>query len=209
MSRAHGRRAIAALMVALSSLAGCSGAKVLKPNENDRLRGQVNELNAKVEDLTRQKVQLEQQLAVLTKQMQEAAGVDPAIAAVTPRLAQVRIGSESHYQCTQPGQQCLARVYLEPQDGLGRFLQVVGSVEVSVFQLTAAGESARLGHGSFDLIQVRDAWRGGIMGSHYTFELPLACEQWNGTGDVTVKLEFVDATTGRHFSVQREIHKSK
>lgn len=204
------------LAVLVVGNSGCA-PKLLKPNENDRLRAEVRDLTAKVDALTLQKVQLEQQMVALSKQASMQAGTDPAIAIVTPRVAQLRLGSASHYQDAdgqatdgpESDRSCLARVYVEPQDGLGRFLQIVGTVDLSVFVLQASGESTLIGKAKFDLMAVRDAWRGGVMGSHYTFEIPLAATDWKCSGEVTAKMEFVDAITGRAFAAQRELHKSR
>ncbi len=200
---------------------GCN-ATALAPNQNDALRSQIRDLGEKVKSLEAQRIELQQQIASMEKNAQDKSGADPDILTATPRLATVQIDGSSHFQFTEPAagstagsddagskRWCIARVYLEPADGLGRFLQIVGSVKISVFELRAGGQSQTLGHGEFSPLQVRDAWRGGLMGTHYTFEIPLAGEGWKGQGSVTVKLEFVDGTTGRTFTTQREITRQK
>ncbi|MSQ91024.1 MAG: hypothetical protein EXS01_06510 [Phycisphaerales bacterium] len=195
-------RSAAVVMLAGSALiAGCQGT-ALTPSPSDALRIQVRSLSERVTSLEAQKTQLEQQLASVSLEAQQKSGSDPEILAATPQVAAVQIGGRSHVDL---GANCTARVYLDPSDGLGRFIQIVGSVRVSVFELTAAGESRRLGHGEYSPLQLRDCWRGGLMGSHYTIELPLAAEGWSCAGAATANLEFTDGLTGRTFTAQREL----
>lgn len=190
---------------ALLALAGCSNATMLKPTDSDALRVQVRDLKVQVEELTQANAQLELQVKAATQSTQAGSGVSAEAALATPKLVQIRVGSPSHYEKDAAGGRCLATLYLEPQDGLGRFLQVVGTLDVSIFELSATGSSRTLGSASFDPVEVRDAWRGGVLGSHYTFEVPIGGDGWNCTGSVTARLAFVDAQTGKTLSAQREL----
>ena len=190
---------------ALLALVGCSNATMLKPTDSDALRVQVRDLKVQVEELTQVNAQLELQVKAAAQSAQAGSGISPEAALATPKLVQIRVGSPSHYEKDAAGGRCLATLYLEPQDGLGRFLQVVGTLDVSIFELSATGSSRTLGSASFDPVEVRDAWRGGVLGSHYTFEVPIGGDGWNCTGSVTARLAFVDAQTGKTLSAQREL----
>ena len=202
--------AIVGLAAILFSV-GCNPT-VFTPNQNDALRRQVRDLEEQVNAAKAKQVELEQQLVQSAKSAEEKSSIDPAILAATPHVASVQIGGSSGFLASKVGVEtggCTARIYLEPSDGLGRFLQIVGSVQISVFDLKAGGKSQTLGTAEFSPSQVRDAWRGGILGSHYTFEIPLAGSDWNCQGSVTAKLEFLDGTTGKIFTAERQLIQQK
>ena len=198
-------------LAAILFAVGCNPT-VFTPNQNDALRRQVRDLEEQVNAAKAKQVELEQQLVQSAKSAEEKSSIDPAILAATPHVASVQIGGSSGYLASKVGVEtggCTARIYLEPSDGLGRFLQIVGSVQISVFDLKAGGKSQTLGTAEFSPSQVRDAWRGGILGSHYTFEIPLAGSDWNCQGSVTAKLEFLDGTTGKIFTAERQLIQQK
>ena len=194
-------------LAAILFAVGCNPT-VFTPNQNDELRRQVRDLEEQVNAAKAKQVELEQQLAQSAKSAEEKSSIDPAILAATPHVASVQIGGSSGYLASKVGVEtggCTARIYLEPSDGLGRFLQIVGSVQISVFDLKAGGNSQTLGTAEFSPGQVRDAWRGGILGTHYTFEIPLTGSGWDCQGSVTAKLEFRDGTTGKIFTAERQL----
>ena len=198
-------------LAAILFAVGCNPT-VFTPNQNDALRRQVRDLEEQVNAAKAKQVELEQQLVQSAKSAEEKSSIDPAILAATPHVASVQIGGSSGFLASKVGVEtggCTARIYLEPSDGLGRFLQIVGSVQISVFDLKAGGKSQTLGTAEFSPSQVRDAWRGGILGSHYTFEIPLAGSDWNCQGSVTAKLEFLDGTTGKIFTAERQLIQQK
>lgn len=194
-------------IAAIFFLGGCNPVAVT-PNQNDALRRQVRDLEEQVKSAKAKQIELEQQLAQSAKAAEEKSSIDPAILAATPHVALVQIGGSSGFLASKVGVEtggCTARIYLDPSDGLGRFLQIVGSVQISIFELKADGKSQTLGHAEFSPGQVRDAWRGGILGTHYTFEIPLTATDWNCQGSVTAKLEFRDGTTGKLFTAERQL----
>lgn len=205
------RGVIIVAIATIFSLGGCNPV-ALTPNPNDALRRQVRDLEEQVNAAKAKQVELEQQLAQSVKSAEEKSSIDPAILAATPHVAMVQIESSSGFLASKVGVEpagCTARIYLEPTDGLGRFLQIVGSVQISVFELKAGGKSQTLGKAEFSPSQVRDAWRGGVFGTHYTFEFPLEAADWHCQGSVTAKLEFRDGTTGKIFTAERQLIQQK
>lgn len=159
------RGVIIVAIATIFSLGGCNPV-ALTPNQNDALRRQVRDLEEQVNAAKAKQVELEQQLAQSVKSAEEKSSIDPAILAATPHVAMVQIESSSGFLASKVGVEpagCTARIYLEPSDGLGRFLQIVGSVQISVFELKAGGKSQTLGKAEFSPSQVRDAWRGGVL----------------------------------------------
>jgi len=192
-----------------ASLMGCSSARVMMPTDNDGLRREVQTLREQVSTLEAQRAELQQQLAVATKPIAEAGAVDAEIAEATPQLVSLTLESGSHFASKGAASEptvCEAVMYIKPTDGRGRFMQIVGRARASAFQLHADGRVVNLGTAQWNPIEVRDAWRDGMFGSHYTLRLPLSAEGWScGGGSVTVRIEFVSQPDGRTFSAQREL----
>ncbi len=180
--------------------AGCQPV-ALMPTTNDGLRREVRDLREEIVALKAQKAQL----ATLAVETQGATGRDPEVVAATPALVAVSIEPASHFELDERTNTCVARVYVAPSDGVGRFIQLVGSVSLSLFDLSADGSSRTLATARYSPLQVRDAWRGGLMGSHYTFEVPLASDGWSCQGRVTARLQFVDGLSNRRLEAQREV----
>ncbi len=212
------RRSSIAVFAATALIGALSGCKVtaLAPTQNDPLRTQVRDLSEQVASLKSQRTELQQQLAKCVSESTLQVGVDPEVATATPQVALVQIGSASHMTQVRVRQddgtdasRCIARVYLEASDGLGRAIQIVGRVNVSLFELKAQGQARTLGAAQYSPMQVRDAWRGGVMGPHYTLEVPIDAVDWECTEKATVKIEFTDGVTGKVFDSQREITAQK
>jgi hypothetical protein len=60
---------------------------------------------------------------------------------------------------------------MAPSDDRGRFLQVVGGLSVTVVAVPEVGEPILLAQRDFTPSQVREGWRGGVLGSGYVFEI--------------------------------------
>ena len=91
-----------------------------------------------------------------------------------------------------------------PEDGLGRFLQAAGTLQVSVAALAPGHAPTAAGTLTVTPLALRDCYRAGLMGTHYTVEIPL---KWSGDDAqtrgtvraVSVAIDFTDALSGRSF----------
>jgi hypothetical protein len=195
------------LAATLSAIAGCR-ATVLKPTPADALREQVQSLEIEVDRLSMRNQELE---AALAKALSDAPAhsIDAEAAAVEPHLARLGIGSVSGIRLTAPSQDGSTipgtlTVYVEPIDGRGRFLQVTGRISIQASMPIEGEEPIRIGERSFSPAAVRDAWRGGFMGTHYTFEMPVEVPvaALAGQSDplASVLVVFRDAIGGGEFS---------
>jgi len=188
---------VAALTVA-SALAtiGCRG-RALVPNEADKVR---EELAARTRerDAARARVaELETELAKRAA-TPGAATSDPELAEATPALAAFSVSTLSSATFVDANSAEVALVFV-PTDGRGRFLQVAGSLKVSVAAVVAGETPQPAGSITLGPKAMRDAYRSGFMGTHYTVELPVS---WKGTTPPTglsVSAEFTDGATGRAF----------
>jgi outer membrane murein-binding lipoprotein Lpp len=165
-----------ALALAVPQVSGCR-ATALKPSPADSLREQVQSLEIEVDRLSLRNHELE---VAVEKASSEASNrvIDAEAVAAQPHLVRIGIGSASGVRIGPsdvvdrmlPGS---LTVYVEPVDGRGRFLQVTGRVSIQASMPVEGGEPILLGERSFSPIEVRDAWRSGFMGTHYTFEVPI------------------------------------
>jgi hypothetical protein len=172
-------------------------------NENDVLRAQVIDLEDEVTALERRNSELEAELARMAG---DPASLPAEIRANIPNLVELSIGRLSHsVDPDGDGRADVLRVYVHPIDGRGRFIQLVGMVRVHAALLPGEGEPIRIGQETFSPDAVRDAYRSGFTGTHYTFELPIELPDGNDVAEATVRIEHVDGRTGKRYEAQRPI----
>jgi outer membrane murein-binding lipoprotein Lpp len=221
------------MVVAALALAGCS-AKVLSPTPADQLRRQNAELAAKVDSLERQLSEARTALAADSSRLKAGGGeaepaegaglaLSPEAIEATPHLAGIAIAGSSHTDRPLSGEGCVARIYVMPVDGMGRFLQVVGTASVTLYWSPPGCEAEVLSCHEFGPLAVRAAYRSGFGGTHYTLEWPVAPvgasagasgssssagsegSSWTCGSAVEVKVEFTDARSGRVFTARRAL----
>lgn len=156
------------LLVSLST--GCR-VTVLSPTSEDSVRDRNATLQDENETLKREneglKVRVSEAENELTPQAIE-------LSEATPRLISMMIQDSSlvESQDDETGASQLT-LRMAPSDDRGRFLQVVGALSVTVVGVSAGEEPILLARHTFSPSEVRDAWRGGMMGSGYVFEVSL------------------------------------
>ena len=164
----HFAFAVCPLLVMLAT--GCR-MTVLPPTSEDSVRARNTMLRDENEALKRENEGLKLRVS------EAEAGRDPAVVEVsdaTPRLVSMVIDGSSLVEPVAgergPSQLTLR---MSPSDDRGRFLQVVGALSVTVVGVSTGEDPILLARDRFTPAEVRDAWRGGIMGSGYVFEIPL------------------------------------
>lgn len=173
--------------------AGCT-MTVLKPTSEDTVRERVATVEKKNRELELENEGLKARLAESQKEVNHE---EAELEAATPQLASIRIGSSSVIDTDSNGERRLV-LRLAPIDDRGRFVQVVGSLSVRAVAVPATGDPVPLAVAQFDPLEVREAWRGGVLGSGYVFEIPLsrtARAELPPTVDVVT--HFADARSGR------------
>jgi hypothetical protein len=160
-----------AIVLALAPVGCRVGA--LGPSPNDPLRDENRSLRESNAELSARVAELEAKLAAVEAERVEG-GVDPEVVAQTPAATRLELKSSSVVEPVrgQPGRG-VARVWLEPVDGRGRFVQVTGWLEVAITALPATGPAVAIGSIRLGPAEVRDAYRSGFMGTHYTVEVPV------------------------------------
>ncbi len=219
---------VALLVTLLGGTTGCRG-RVLAPNSNDGLRAELVERTSERDAARARVSELESEVAGLTArlsakdaartaaeqgngggqtaaQLAEIASLRAEAAAATPALASIAISSLSNAKVTSAAVatgsaagEGLLTLIVVPSDGLGRFIQIAGWLDLSATVLVPGAAPApalatRVGPNA-----LRSCYRSGFLGTHYTVEQPI---RWTGDGApraVSVAIEFVDPATGRRF----------
>lgn len=190
-----------------SGLGGCrSGGNYL--NENDRLREQVLDLEAQTAALAQRNREL---MLALDRAAEPPEGVRADVAANTPRLASISLGRLSHLKDDDnDGRPDRLYAYVQPEDGLGRFLQIVGDLVIHVACLPEESDAITLHRSTLGPAALREAYRYSFAGIHYAVDVPLeisdsiAAEIALGQS-VVVRVVFTDGYTGETFDAERAI----
>ena len=168
---------------------------------NDALRSQVLALEDKVRALEAERDELKAKLS--EEQRVRAGALSEEVVAAIPRCAGIDIGSLSGFEPADPAKPpTMVVAYIDPHDGRGRFVQMVGTLKVAATLTPPAGqqgEPRQLGAITLTPARLRDAYRSGVTGTHYTVEIPLseADAAKAREGELLVTAEFLDAITGR------------
>lgn len=100
-----------------------------------------------------------------------------------------------------PGDEAL-RVVITPTDQDGQNLKAAGSFVIEAFDLER-GSDVRIGRWEIDQPTARQRWHGSGMIYAYVFELPW--QQPPTNAELTVKISFTDALTGRTHKAQKVV----
>lgn len=222
----------AAIILCALCLAGCGVGGGVVATENDRLRAQVLDLESQVRTLTSRNAELQTQLA-LASRAQES--VPPEILANTPRITSISLSRLSQAR-DEDGDGRLDSIilYLEPADGLGRFLQIVGSVSMHAAVLPPDGPAQTIGQRTIGPDELRAAYRSAFTGQYYSLTLPIEPREVTPAPQppppppsgapatmviepvavvgpespltqCTVRVEYIDGYTGQRFAAERVI----
>jgi hypothetical protein len=205
MTARYRNLAIVAATVTVLIAPGCRDQRLSE--ENDRLRARVLDLETEIRALR----QRNEELAVAVERVADASdGLSADALAATPGLVELKIGRLSHSDDEDgDGIAETLVLYLNPRDGRSRFLQIVGTLSVHAAVLPPDADAITIGRRTLDPIELRDAYRSGVTGTHYTVELPI--ESGNGDNEASlpnsaiVRVEFTDARTGAVHAAERAI----
>jgi len=176
-------------------MTGCSG-RALAPNAADGLRAELVERTRERDAARARMLELETKVGELSQSRDRK--IDPEVAEAMPALASVSLSSQSAGRLTDPNHATLATV-IAPFDGLGRFIQITGTLRLSVAALVPGRDPLPAGSLTVGPKALRDAYRAGFLGSHYTIEVPL---KWDGAESpraLAVSAEFTDGLTGKAY----------
>jgi len=181
-------------------LPGCGA----RPNAaNIELRKQVMELEQQVEQMRLERdadratiVSLQSDRPTTQSLPQER--LDELFTVAGIKLGRLTGGFDADPQ--QSGDESI-RVHVAPFDSSGDDLKASGTVVVEAFDLSS--DAARIGRWSFDLAATRSAWNSSGLLYEYVLDCPLSAVAAPKSGELTLRVTFTDALTGRSFSAQQ------
>lgn len=206
--RVRGLISVAALLSIAAFLPACSSARIAK--ENDRLREENQSLKTQVDSLTATNAELSAKLKELAEK--PTAPMDADALAALPRVASIEVANlTGFYPGDREKPATSIHIYLRPLDGRQRFTQAVGAIAAEAFLFTdtvgieeqsGAMPRAQLAR-RLSPIEVREAYRSGLTGTHYEIELPLDKPLKDRNVSILVRAEFTDALTGVTHKVEK------
>lgn len=179
---------------------GCGG----RPNSaNIELRKQVLDLERMLEQLNRQRDADRATIAALqadrpTTQSLAQDRLDELFTVAGIRLGRLTGGFDADPEVA--GDESV-RVHVVPFDSTGDDLKAAGTVVVEAFDLSSDG--TRVGRWSFDLAATRGAWNSSGLLYEYVLDCALAGVAVPSSAELTLRVTFTDALTGRSFSAQQ------
>lgn len=189
-------------------LAGCGSATIGGAKgfstANDELRTKVAALEAENAQLKAIRTELEGRLA--QEQRVREGLVSQDVLAAMPACSGIAIDSLSGlFPASNDVAPTTCNIYIKPFDGRQRFVQIVGTVRAEVHALDPAAAAQDAGKspvtiGTLTLTpaQLREAYRSGLTGTHYTLEVPITSPDASlHKADLVIRVQFEDALTGK------------
>lgn len=193
----------------LASLAGCRiGGERSLASENDALRQERATLRGELERLASERNELLAKLSEVQRTREHPLDEEALLA--LPRCVGVEIDWLSGLvpqDTSLPATGCVA--YVRPVDARGRLVQVAGEMRAEAIVLGAAPGDEPRARASATLrpLELRDAYRSGLAGSHYEISLGFVAplDASAAESPVLVRVELADAITGRVHHAERVI----
>lgn len=199
---AHVAAAVAVASVFI--MAGCSSGPRDFTNENDRLRKENLELE---QEITKLQTSLDARLGEI-QALRSKYETDPSRVpgAEPPVLSRIEFDRyTSAVDTNNDGRDDTIRVYLDTFDQNNRFLPISGRAVLQAAVIREGQEPYLIVNNTYDAKQVTDAYRSGMLGTHYSFESPLPSDLAADVDEVTVKMTVTDGATGATFTTQQAL----
>ena len=188
------------LAAALSSGCGSPNVASIKVRrENQELRTKVAELERREQAHLAQIRAMESKSTTVPSLPNER--LDTLFTTHGLRLGRLTGGADLDPK--QPGDEGL-KIYVVPTDGQGQPIKAAGSFVIDAFDLAKGDNAARIGHWEYPLDQAAKNWFGQAMLYTYVLSAPWQ-RQRPEHGDLTVRVTFTDALTGRTFTEQKVV----
>jgi hypothetical protein len=177
------------VILAVAGLVGCG-----RPNQaNIELRKKNQDLENRIQQLSAQRQADQATIAALEKEK----GTLPTLP--TERLDQLFTVAGLEIDKLTGFRKEGLKIYVTPVDKHGDVLKAAGSITVSAFDLSK-GEEALLGKWEFPLQDAGENWYQSWIVTGYALTCPLSPPP--SPTDVTVRVSFTDALTGRTINAQ-------
>ena len=200
MNRLSIASAVAVVIAVAAALGGCGKpnvASIKVRRENQDLRNKVAELESREQAHLAQIRALESNATTVPSLPTERLNT----LFTTHGLKFGRLTGGADLDKNAPGHDGL-KIYVVPTDGHGEPIKAAGSFVVECFDL-AKGEGHRVGRWEYPLDQAEKNWFGQAMLYTYVLTAPWPDGQRPEHEDLTVRVTFTDALTGRTFNDQK------
>ena len=161
---------------------------------NARLRDENAALQDAVAALNLQQSELEGQLHAATQAAPEAT-TDAAMTAMIPQVAAISLSGMSGLDPSPPSDTAVLQLHVTAVDGRGRPIQLVGALEAQVLRPVPEAAPQLVAATRLDPSQVREAWRGGPLGTTWLIEVPLPQDATQQP--LLLHVQYDDLRTGR------------
>jgi hypothetical protein len=194
------RATMAASLLSMGLLVGCRAGGDDLEVVNNRLREQNLDLRDRVAAMEQEI----EELKLALRQKSSKPGEPPeAVLLNLPRVTRISLDRLTTIAQTPEG--LVARAHVEPEDGRGRFTQMTGRVTLKLVRVPENGDVETVSERVFEPSEVRDAYRSGFMGTHYTIEMPVTLPS-EADGETWLLLaEYVDAVTDAKLKAERSV----
>lgn len=203
MNRTPFATAVVVVVAAAALVAGGCGspnvASIRVRRENQELRNKIAELERREQGHLAQIRSLESNATTVPSLPSER--LDTLFTTHGLRFGRLTGGADLDREA--PGHEGL-KVYVVPTDGHGQPLKAAGSFVVEAFDL-AKGKDHRVGRWEFPLDQAEKNWFGQAMLYTYVLTAPWPDGRRPEHEDLTLRVTFTDALTGRTFTEQKVV----
>jgi hypothetical protein len=171
--------------------------------------GGTTEPDAVIDELRRENVALRREVDQLSLQierrleqieaMEQRQGRDPAVedGVELPQFTSVRFGRYSGFlDTTGNGVDDTLRLYVQPRDQNGRFVNVAARAVVQAVALQPGREPTVIVERTFEPAEFTEAYRSSFTGTHYTLNVPIPTDVPSDIDSATVKIAVTDVATG-------------
>lgn len=186
----------------IGGLAACDAPKA------DTRTTQVQQLEDKLAEEQRRRVQQEQQLAEQAAMIQKLQGMDASHRLdMLVRVARIEIERLSGgYDDDRDGTDDGVVVYLRLFDRGGDAIKAAGSASVRLYDLSQPDRPRIVGNGQWTAEQMQALWYGSLMTSHYNLRTPWsAAAKSPPAPSITVAVQFTELLSGQTFDAQRVV----
>ena len=176
---------------------GCNGSKapvketlILLEQENARLHRQI--------------VDQEKQIEQLQVQIADLRGLPVEEMAELIQVGRIEFGRFTRaFDRDEDGYDDGIVVYLHTLDREGDKIKSAGQVRLELWDLAEAEGNRQLGQWHYDMTDLGDYWLSGPLTYHFKFEHDWPEGRTPKHGNLTIKLIYNDALTGKVFEVQK------
>lgn len=189
-----------ALLLLMSGIAAsCQSAA-----QKEALKQQLEQVKLENEQLKASLAEKEQQMEQLSGQIQTLQGFPADRMQYFTSVDSIEFGRYTRaYDDNKDEKDDGVVVYLIPKDKFHDVIKASGDVTVELWDLEAEESSRQIHRWEFPLAELSNYWLSGPLTYHYKFQLPWPPAYTPHPANLTLKLTFQDAFTGRRFEIQK------